>query len=176
MDRCLYLLNKKVGEHVRNPREDRQYPRPQTMDHYPEVNVSERECSSSRNSTTSSIVASSKPGDQSSAQPTRLHATSFPSPPSNGSDQQRTRNDSVHSDSSIHQDSKSQDSQQASRVVEAEFARYLDAPPPYSEQAYEGKTESERAQMKMVDYARTISRMMGRQLVRGLRRKEEGDK
>ncbi|KAH7380158.1 hypothetical protein BKA66DRAFT_368563, partial [Pyrenochaeta sp. MPI-SDFR-AT-0127] len=53
--------------------------------------------------------------------------------------------------------------------IEAELARYMDAPPPYSEKQYEGKSEEEQSNMRKRDYARELSRMMGRQLVRGLR-------
>lgn len=53
--------------------------------------------------------------------------------------------------------------------LEAEYARYTDAPPPYSEKAYEGKSEAESTKMRMGDYAKELSRMMGRQLVRGLK-------
>ncbi|KAF1836965.1 hypothetical protein BDW02DRAFT_492524 [Decorospora gaudefroyi] len=53
--------------------------------------------------------------------------------------------------------------------IEAEYARYTDAPPPYSEKQYEGKSENEQNHMRMTDYSKEIARMMGRQLVRGLK-------
>lgn len=60
--------------------------------------------------------------------------------------------------------------------LEAEYARYTDAPPPYEEKAYEGKSEAERTRMRMGDYAKELSRMMGRQLVRGLKAGEKEKK
>lgn len=56
-----------------------------------------------------------------------------------------------------------------SHSVEAEYKRYIDAPPPYSEKAYEGKSEEEQTNMRMKDYARELSRIMGRQLVKDLK-------
>jgi hypothetical protein len=53
--------------------------------------------------------------------------------------------------------------------IDAEYARYTDAPPPFSEKQYEGKSPDEQSQMRVTDYAKEISRMMGRQLVRGLK-------
>ncbi|CAO2648000.1 Nn.00g089220.m01.CDS01 [Neocucurbitaria sp. VM-36] len=138
------------------------------MDRYPEVNVSERECaredwSSSRHDSASSINKAAiqrsldnKSHDQEAPAPPRY--TSFP-PPSTHS-QQRT--DSTTS-------SKSSSNEDKVQRLDAEFARYTDAPPPYSEQQYEGKSEQERTNMRMKDYAKEISRMMGRQLVRGLK-------
>lgn len=99
------------------------------MDHYPEVNLSERECASRRTSN------SSKHSDS-------QHAPAL-------------RNDSVHSD--------------ASQNLAAEYARYTDAPPPYSEKQYEGKSEEQQTKMRMADYAKELKRMMGSQLVRGLK-------
>jgi hypothetical protein len=49
----------------------------------------------------------------------------------------------------------------------------MDAPPPYSEQQYEGKSEDEQSKMRMADYAKEIKRIMGRQLVQGLKGEEK---
>ncbi|KAJ4377780.1 hypothetical protein N0V83_000610 [Neocucurbitaria cava] len=138
------------------------------MDRYPQVKVSERECphedfSSSRHDSGSSInkaalqrsLDTNSHNQDSSALP---QYTSFP-PPSNHS-QQRT--DSTNS-------SKSSPDEETDQRIDAEFARYTDAPPPYSEKQYEGKSEQETSNMRMKDYAKEISRMMGRQLVRGLK-------
>lgn len=146
------------------------------MDHYPEVNISERECSSRRASNSSSI-------NKSNAQPTLTRTqqdghlsapqyTSFPSPSKVSAQSQqtehRTRNDSIHSSSSTaHEDDAKL------HHIEAECAQYMDAPPPYSEKQYEGKSEDEQTRMRMADYAKELKRMMGRQLVRGLK---TGDK
>jgi hypothetical protein len=51
-------------------------------------------------------------------------------------------------------------------IIEAEYAQYTDAPPPYTENQYEGKSENEQKSMRTKDYAKEISRMMGLQLVR----------
>jgi hypothetical protein len=56
-----------------------------------------------------------------------------------------------------------------SRHIEAEYSQYTNAPPPYSEKQYEGKSEEQQTQMRMTDYAKELKRMMGRQLVRGLK-------
>lgn len=135
------------------------------MDHYPEVNISERECASRRSSSSSntrSLQQTSTSKDDNLAPP---HYISFPSP-SHVADQERLRTDSVHSVSS---DSKA-------RPLEAELARYTDAPPPYSKKQYEGKSEDEKSRMRMVDYAREVSRMMGRQLAKGLKGEKEEKK
>ncbi len=60
--------------------------------------------------------------------------------------------------------------------IKAEFARYTDAPPPYSKQEYENKTEEQTLNMMTQDYAKELSRMMGRQLVRGLRTDSTAEK
>ena len=86
--------------------------------------------------------------------------TSFPSP-DHASEQQRPRNDSIVSTSN--------EDEAKVQHIEAEYARYTDAPPPYSEKQYEGKDEDEQTKMRMADYAKELKRMMGRQLVRGLK-------
>ncbi|KAF2445298.1 hypothetical protein P171DRAFT_521309 [Karstenula rhodostoma CBS 690.94] len=44
-----------------------------------------------------------------------------------------------------------------------------DAPPPYREEDFQGKSKDEVSKMRKRDYAVQISRMMGRQLVRGMK-------
>jgi hypothetical protein len=132
------------------------------MDNYPQFDVSERECSSRRDSTSSSInkVSLQHSLDNKTSQDGHLappQYTSFP-PPSNASEQERLRNDSVHSTSNTDE-----------IKIEAEYAQYTDAPPPYSEKQYEGKSEEQQTKMRMADYAKELKRMMGRQLVRGLK-------
>lgn len=132
------------------------------MDHYPEVNVQERECSSRRDSNSSSINKAqhsldNKTQDGHLAPP---QYTSFPVPDST-TKQLRERNDSIHSTTN--------DDETKSQHIEAEYAQYTDAPPPYSEKQYEGKSEEQQIRMRMADYAKELKRMMGRQLVRGLK-------
>lgn len=142
------------------------------MDHYPEFNVSERECpredwSSSRHDSASSInkaaiqhsIETKSDSQESDAPP---QYTSFPTPSIHSEAQPVSRSDSVYDTSSDEKDIKS-------NSIEAEYARYTDAPPPYSAKQYEGKSEEERSSMRKRDYARELSRMMGRQLVRGLK-------
>lgn len=137
------------------------------MDHYPEVNVSERECASRRTSQSSS--STKPPSNRNSlAVNTKAstlstpHYTSFPTPPASSEKEalasERQRVDSVTSTADI-------------KVAELEtkYAEILDAPPPYSEKQYEGKSEDEQSKMRMLDYAKELKRMMGRQLVRGLK-------
>ncbi|KAI4642753.1 uncharacterized protein J4E78_010084 [Alternaria triticimaculans] len=149
------------------------------MDHYPEVSVNERETPSSmlssRHDSASSIAKAAAAGQRPSGATTTDDSaarnssyTSFPSP----STHSHSSNHSAHrSDSSLSSNSNLQ-------RIEAEYARYTDAPPPYSEKAYEGKSDDERNSMRMTDYAKEISRMMGRQLVRGLKidEREKGRK
>jgi hypothetical protein len=52
--------------------------------------------------------------------------------------------------------------------LKAKFARYIDAPPPYSDEQYEDKTEEQQVNMKAHDYAKELSRIMGQQFIRGL--------
>jgi hypothetical protein len=134
------------------------------MDSYPQFDVSERECLSRRASNSSSInKASLQHSLDNKTQNGHLappQYTSFP-PPSNASEQQWIRNDSVHSTTNEDQPKPEQ--------IEAEYAQYTDAPPPYSEKQYEGKSEEQQTKMRMADYAKELKRMMGRQLVRGLK-------
>jgi hypothetical protein len=136
------------------------------MDHYPQVNVEERECASRRDSNASSINKTSMQHSlnhkthESHLVPPQY--TSFPSPDNHdGDEQHRDRNDSFHSTAD--------EDEAKSQHIEAEYARYTDAPPPYSEKQYEGKSEEQQVQMRMADYAKEIKRMMGKQLVRGLK-------
>ncbi|KAI4945506.1 hypothetical protein J4E91_007848 [Alternaria rosae] len=147
------------------------------MDHYPEVSVNERETPSSmlssRHDSASSIAKAAAAGQRPSGASTTDDSTarnssyhSFPSP-------------STHSSNhSTHRSVSSSSSNSNVQRIEAEYARYTDAPPPYSEKAYEGKSDDERNSMRMTDYAKEISRMMGRQLVRGLKvdEREKGRK
>jgi hypothetical protein len=129
------------------------------MDSYPQFGVSERECSSRRDSNSSSITKpshtlSTKPTQN--GHPTSPQYTSFPSP-SAAAEQERLRNDSVHSASNTE------------TKIEADFAQYTDAPPPYSSKQYEGKSEEQQHRMRVADYAKELNRQMGRQLVKGLK-------
>ncbi|RAR07963.1 hypothetical protein DDE82_002626 [Stemphylium lycopersici] len=141
------------------------------MDHYPEVRVNERETPTSRISSrhdSASSVAKAAVAPQSSSNtntqtkddstaPRSSSYHSFPSPSTHSSDLSAYRSNSSSSANSNLQ------------RIEAEYARYTDAPPPYSEKQYEGKTNDEQTSMRMTDYAKELSRMMGRQLVRGLK-------
>jgi hypothetical protein len=53
--------------------------------------------------------------------------------------------------------------------IAAEYAQYTDAPPPYTEDQYEGKSENEQNTMRSKDYAKEISRMMGHQIIESLK-------
>lgn len=129
------------------------------MDHYPEVSINERECpredwSSSRHDSASSVDKAVV--EQTNGHQAENHYTSFPSP----SHMSKQRTDSSSSNES---------SREKGRQIEAKYARYTDAPPPYSEKQYEGKSDDEQTNMRMTDYAKELSRMMGRQLVKGLK-------
>lgn len=128
------------------------------MDHYPEVNVEERACASRSDSNASSIKkASTQHKTQAAPQ-----YTSFPPPENENAEHYRDRNDSIHS--TAHEGD--------AKHIEAEYAQYTDAPPPYSEKQYEGKSEEQQTKMRMADYAKELKRMMGRQLVRGIKNGE----
>jgi hypothetical protein len=123
------------------------------MDHYPEVNVSEREhpAGASRHDSSNSQIRTSE-----------LH-----SPPV-----LLTTNSNLTIGS---------DSSHATRLgsggeghLEAEIAQYTDAPPSYSVEQYEGKSEEETSKMRMDDYAKEISRQMGSQLLRGVQDSKSG--
>ena len=131
------------------------------MDHYPEINVHERECSSRRPSNSSSTmdkptIAHNKSLDGHLAPPLD---TAFPSPdnPSEQAQALRRKDSGQTEEAAI-----------SKRVVE-EYAQYTNAPPPYSEKQYEGKSEEQQNKMRMADYAKEIKRMMGRQLIKGIK-------
>lgn len=71
---------------------------------------------------------------------------------------------SERTDSSI-----SDRSYNGSNPIDIKYAQYTEAPVMYTEEQYEGKTEEEQSHMRMTDYAKEISRMMGHQIVRGLK-------
>ncbi|EUC49275.1 hypothetical protein COCMIDRAFT_84952 [Bipolaris oryzae ATCC 44560] len=138
------------------------------MDHYPTVSVNERETPSSRISSrhdsVSSVGKTSTRSKRSSTMQTTSSAErqsysyhSFPSP-------------STHSPvSNSSRSSSSTSSHSNFQRIEEEYARYTNAPPPYSEKQYEGKTDEEKTSMRMKDYTKELSRIMTRQLVRGLK-------
>lgn len=156
------------------------------MDHYPEVKVEVQEhlSNASRHDSASSVaraadfhsppslVPSRQPSHNMSSNmapsnPAVQHRTPPDSPTSNATAQQaeqQDRKDSIHTD------------ERTAEKLKAEFARYTDAPPPYSEEQYADKTEEQQLSMRTHDYAKEISRMMGRQLVRGLRTDDVEDK
>ncbi|RMZ71637.1 hypothetical protein GMOD_00006775 [Pyrenophora seminiperda CCB06] len=133
------------------------------MDHYPEVSVDERECPESRISSRHDSVSSLNKRQSTAetqgqhAPPRALSYHSFPSPSSHMSDNASSRSNSSSSTSPNTQ------------RIEAQYARYTDAPPPYSAEQYKGKSPDEQNDMRMKDYAKEVSRMMTRQLVRGLK-------
>lgn len=160
------------------------------MDHYPEVNVEVQEhpSSASRHDSASSVAKAadfhSPPSLVPSRQPSRNMSST--TAPSNTSTQQRTSSDAPtsaaatqHAEQQTEQqerkDSIHTDEQTAERL-KSEFARYTDAPPPYSEEQYADKTEEQQLSMRTHDYAKELSRMMGHQLVRGLRTDDAEDK
>ncbi|CAA9966566.1 hypothetical protein PTMSG1_09925 [Pyrenophora teres f. maculata] len=138
------------------------------MDHYPEVSVDERECPdsriSSRHDSLSSVAKAAAAHENPLQNQTKENASqrslsyhSFPSPSTHVSDHTSSR-----SNSSSSTDSNTQ-------RIEAQYVRYTDAPPPYSAEQYKGKSPDEQNTMRMKDYAKEVSRMMTRQLVRGLK-------
>jgi len=138
------------------------------MDRYLGIKVLERECLSSTSTATKASMQHTideKSNSQESLDSSRY--TSFPRLPSHfdkkKQQQSHSRSDSVHDMSDHETDEVSSD-----EIVEA-FARYTDASPPCSESQYDGKTEEEQAYMRRRDYAKELSRIMGRQLVEGLR-------
>jgi hypothetical protein len=134
------------------------------MEHYSDISVNEREyrdaLAASRHDSASSVA-------KAAAHQTALrqeHATersssyqSFPSPSDHSSNH------------SVHRTDSSSSNAESDQRLEAEYARYTNAPPPYAEKEYEGKDEEEQTYMRMTDYAKEISRMMGRQLVSGMK-------
>ncbi|KAJ4994101.1 hypothetical protein SVAN01_00578 [Stagonosporopsis vannaccii] len=144
------------------------------MDHYPKVNVEVQEhpSSASRHDSASSVAKGtdfhSPPSLVASRQPSHtMISTAAPAdtsnqqtkspPPISGATEPQERKDSVHTD------------EQTAQKLKAEFARYTDAPPPFTEDQYENKTEEQQLSMRAHDYAKEISRLMGRQFVRGLK-------
>ena len=138
------------------------------MDHYPTVRVNERETpnsrTSSRHDSVSSIGkgttvtrASSTKRTMESAEQQSYSYHSFPSPSTHSPDSSSSRSNSTTSNHSNFQ------------RIEEQYSRYTNAPPPYSEKQYEGKTDDEKTSMRMKDYTKELSRMMTRQLVRGLK-------
>ena len=153
------------------------------MDHYPEVNVEEREypSSASRHDSASSVTKApdfhSPPSLVPSRQPS--HTMSSTNAPSKTSTQQQTSsNEHPTSDATEQQDRKDSihTDDQTAEKLKAEMARYTDASPPFTEQQYEDKTEEQQLSMRTQDYAKELSRMMGRQFVRGLKTDDTEDK
>ncbi|KAJ8117237.1 hypothetical protein OPT61_g1521 [Boeremia exigua] len=150
------------------------------MDHYPEVNVEvqEQPSSASRHDSASSVTKAADFHSPPSLVPSRQssHIMASTATASNASTEHQTastpstsnatesqeRKDSVHTD------------EQTVEKLKTEFARYTDAPPPFSEQEYENKSEEQQLSMRAHDYAKELSRMMGRQLVGGLRTHDTG--
>jgi hypothetical protein len=130
------------------------------MDHYPEVNVSEREYPSSVNNHSeyhSPPEVIGQPNQKQTQQRTISESVSTSQP---ALSTPAERKDSVHT---ITMDDTGE------KELAAHIAQYTDAPPPYSQKQYEGKSEEEASKMRMVDYAKEISRQMGRQLMRGVK-------
>jgi len=120
------------------------------MDHHAAVDLHNRHASAS------SDKDATPPSHSKKSTPEQVTGyTSFPSP---SAASHRTHSATSHSSSS----------KEASLRIEAKYARYTDAPPQYTEQQYQGKSEEEQISMRISDYAKEISRAMGRQLVRGL--------
>lgn len=145
------------------------------MDHYPEVNVEvqEQPSSASRHDSASSVTKGtdfhSPPSIISSRQPSHImNSTVTLSDTSN--EQQINQNSSIP-DASEPQDRKDSvhTDEQTAQKLKAEFSRYTDAPPPFTKDEYENKTEEQQLSMRSHDYAKEISRLMGRQFVRGLK-------
>jgi hypothetical protein len=90
---------------------------------------------------------------------------SFPPPAMTSAQDKLSRNDSGLSASSTTSATKSQH-------IDEEYAQYTHAPPPFAESQYEGKSEEQQNRMRTADYAKELNRMMGRQLVRGLKDEE----
>ncbi|USP73913.1 hypothetical protein yc1106_01187 [Curvularia clavata] len=138
------------------------------MDHYPTVRVNERETPNSRISSRHDSVSSIGKGttvtrgsptkrtmDSTEQQSYSYH--SFPSPSTHSPDSSSSRSNSTTSNDSNF------------RRIEEQYSRYTNAPPPYSEKQYEGKTDDEKTSMRMKDYTKELSRIMTRQLVRGIK-------
>jgi hypothetical protein len=138
------------------------------MDHYPTVSVDERETPSSRISSRHDSVSSIGKGAAANKRSPTMQKTgsaerqsysyhSFPSPSAHSPDSSSSRSNSSTSNHSNFQ------------RIEEQYSQYTNAPPPYSEKQYEGKTEDEKINMRKRDYTKELSRIMTRQLVRGLK-------
>jgi hypothetical protein len=119
-----------------------------TMDQYPELSVDERHDSAAFIAKAAAQQSAIKP------QTTAERMLSY---------------ESRSSDISVHRSDSNFSIGESDQRIDAEYARYTDAPPPFMEKEYEGKDEEEQTHMRMTDYAKEISRMMGRQLVTGLK-------
>lgn len=117
------------------------------MDHYTDINVPARATASRFDSNDSHASIASK---QHLDDATKSPAASL------------DRNDSTQS---VEEAAKEQQ-------IDADYAQYTHAPPPYSDKQYEGKSEEQTNTMRMKDYTKEIKRMMGKQLVRGLKNGE----
>lgn len=148
------------------------------MDHYPEVNVEvqEQPTSASRHDSGSSITKAAEfhsppsviPSRQTSHTMASATAPSDPStqqqqasnPPTTNATESQERKDSVHTD------------EQTAAKLKAEFAHFVDAPPPFTEAQYANKTEEQQLNMRAHDYSKELTRMMGLQFLRGLKTDE----
>ncbi|KAF1932595.1 uncharacterized protein M421DRAFT_1220 [Didymella exigua CBS 183.55] len=160
------------------------------MDHYPEVNVEVQEhpSSDSRHDSASSVAKAadfhSPPSLVQSRQPS--HIMSSTTALSNPATQQRTSSNPMTSDATAQQPEQQTEQQgrddlthtdeETAEKLKADFARYADAPPLYSEEQYIDKTEEQQLSMRTHDYAKELSRMMSRQLMGGLRTHDVEDK
>ncbi|KAF2997675.1 hypothetical protein E8E13_006044 [Curvularia kusanoi] len=150
------------------------------MDHYPKVNVEVQEhpTSASRHDSASSIDKAnfhSPPSLVTSRQPSQTMSSNTNH--SNTSAQQQMTSDPPTSDATAQQERKDSfhTDEKTAQELRAKFARYIDAPPPFSEQQYEHKTEEQQLNMRAYDYSKELSRMMGKQFVRGLRTDDDED-
>src|SRR5690242_7888385 len=116
------------------------------MDHYPEINVEvqEQPSSASRHDSASSVMKAaelhSPPSIVSSRQPS--HTMTSAAAPSDTSNQQQTNSNPATSDDTESQERKDSvhTDEQTAQKLKVEFARYTDAPPPFTEGEYENKT------------------------------------
>ncbi|KAJ4305530.1 hypothetical protein N0V90_001061 [Kalmusia sp. IMI 367209] len=133
-----------------------------SMDQIPKPHVAIRELSN-----TSSSSASASNSDMHPKQ--RSHRDSSPSLSKTSSESTRHSSDAPPSPSRRYG---TNGESQNSVSPTAEYARTTafdpDAPPAYREQDFVGKSSEEVKRMRKRDYAVEISRLMGRQLVRGL--------
>jgi hypothetical protein len=144
------------------------------MDQYPKVNVEVQEHPStpSRHDSASSLNKHldfhSPPSLVTSRQPSQTMSSTTNN--SNISEQQQTTANPPTSNNTApqeHDDSSHADGR-TTKELKAKFARYIDAPPPYSDEQFEDKTEEQQINMRAHDYAKELSRTMGQQFVRGL--------